>query len=404
MNSRIQRLSKISMFLLAILPILDYYVFAGQFNYADIAGILVFSLAFLCGVLHRYSIPKSYLLYWVYVTLQIYFIAGIGGWSDYIPGGVNFAMFSMFLFGFAATFKLDLLYKYMKWVFILASALLLFQQLIYLTSHIKVSVFLPLGNQLTYVGMTYKELVNVQSSISGGLIERFSSIFTEPSHFAQYGLLLLSIELFKPSNLNKLFTKFSIFIAIILILIQAGSGFIGLLAIAIIKLVYVVFITREKKYYFYLAILIPVLLVVVNSYLNSAAGAYISERTSELGLYDDRDQTNSTFVRVYYGWYAWGDLDIFHKLFGASRSYISALRESGFFNGVTYVFCTQGLVGFILLLSFFYIHCKGKTVLSAAIALIFLVISLFGSTYLGALMMIVTAVVLGSMWSSLELK
>lgn len=393
----------IPMLVLALYPILGYYVFAGQLDYAEIAGIIVLTYAIYGEKFTVKIIPNSYIIYWVYSALQMYFIAGIAGWSDYIPGGINLMMFSLFLFGFAATFNLDSLYNYMRWVFVLASILLILQLFIYYFIHIKISFFLPLGHQLTYIGMTYEELVSRQVSLDGGIIERFSSFFTEPSHFAQYGLLLLSLELFRGENKDKLFTKFSGYIVFTLFLIQAGSGFIGMLSLAIVKIIYILFVTRQKKYYFYLAVLIPLLAFVANLYMKSSSGTYISERTVEMGEYNDRDQTGSTFVRLYYGWYAYDDLDSAQKMMGTSRNYVQSLREAGFFNGVTYVLCSQGLIGLLLLIYFYFDCCRKRGVYSTALIIIFLVISLFGGTYMTAIMMITSAVLLGTKWATPEL-
>lgn len=387
---------KISMFILATFPILGYYVFSMQFSYSDIAGIVVFVLALANGKYRGFKIPHYYAMYWAYSALQIYLIAGIGGWSDYIPGGVNFLMFSLFLFGFSVLFNLDLLYKYMRRLFVLASVLLIVQIIAFYTTGHKISFFLPLGQMLTYQGFSYAELVEIHNEISTELIERFSSIFTEPSAFAQYAVFLLAIELFRGKNKNELLTKFSVFISVILVLIQAGAGYVGMLFVIIVKLIYVIFVTRRKKYYLYLAVLIPVFIYAINTFLLSSSGAYVAERTNEMAAFDDRDQTGSTFVRIYYGWYSFFDMDKVSQLLGTSRSYVSSLREGGFFNGITYVLCSQGAIGLILLIMFYVDCCRKNAFYVIALVLTFLIISLIGATYIGTFMMIVTTVALGS--------
>lgn len=389
-------IEKISMFILAIFPILGYYVFSGQFSYSDIAGIFVFILALTNGRFNAFKMPRYYVMYWVFSALQIYLIAGIGGWSDYIPGGVLLAMFSLYLFSFSVTFNIDLLYKYMRWLFIFSSILLVVQFVIFYTSGQKISFFLPLGETLTYGNMYFQELVKLHQEKGSYTIERFCSIFTEPSHFAQYAVFLLAIELFHGENINKLFTKFSIAIAVVMVLIQSGAGFLGMLFIATIKLIYIIFVTKQKKYYIYLTLLLPVLFYVVNTFLQSSTGVYVTERTEEMANFEDRDQSGSTFVRMYYGWYSYFDMDHMSQLLGSSRSYIGSLREGGFFNGVTYVLCSQGAIGLFLLIMFYIDCCRKNVFYVIVIVSTFLLISLIGATYLGGLMMIVTVVALGS--------
>ena len=245
--------------------------------------------------------------------------------------------------------------------------------------------------------MTYKQLISWQNEVGGELIERFSSLFSEPSHFAQYALLLLSIELFIGDNKNKLYTKFSIIIVAMLILIQSGAGFMGLGFLAIVKLLYILLVTRQKKYYFFLAVLIPAFVIGVRWYLNSQAGSYISERTEQLD-YTDETATNSGFVRMYFGWYKYGELSSTQKLLGTSRAAIGEMREGGFFNGVTNVLCSQGLIGLLLLILFYARTCKKKEPYSSVASLYLLFISLIASTYLGGLMLISASIALGTYW------
>ena len=386
------------MFLLAAFPILDYYYLGmSSFTFANIASLLLFVYTLLSGKFTFKRVPKYYYWYWGYSALQIYLIAGIGGWSDYIPGGVLFAIFSLAVFGYASYFDIYSLRKYMRWIFIVASALWFFQNMVWLSSHVKISTFLPLTNSILSSHMTYKELTLWQNEVGGELIERFSSIFSEPSHFAQYALMLLSIELFIGNNKNKLYTKFSIMIVAMLFLIQSGAGLMGLGFLAIVKLLYILLVTRQKKYYFFLAVLIPAFVIGVRWYLNSQAGSYVSERTEQLD-YTDETATNSGFVRMYFGWYKYGELSSNQKLLGTSRAAIGEMREGGFFNGVTNVLCSQGLIGLLLLILFYAKTCKKKDPYSSVASLYMLFISLIASTYLGGLMLISTAIALGVHW------
>lgn len=386
------------MFLLAAFPILDYYYFGmSSFTFANVASILLFVYTLLSGKFNFGRVPKYYYWYWGYSALQIYLIAGIGGWSDYIPGGVLFAIFSLGVFSYASYFDIYSLRKYMRWIFMVASVLWLFQNMVWLSAHVKISTFLPLTDSILSNHMTYKQLISWQNEVGGELIERFSSLFSEPSHFAQYALLLLSIELFIGDNKNKLYTKFSIIIVAMLILIQSGAGFMGLGFLAIVKLLYILLVTRQKKYYFFLAVLIPAFVIGVRWYLNSQVGSYISERTEQLD-YTDETATNSGFVRMYFGWYKYGELSSTQKLLGTSRTAIGEMREGGFFNGVTNVLCSQGLIGLLLLILFYAKTCKRKEPYSSVASLYLLFISLIASTYLGGLMLISASIALGTYW------
>lgn len=390
------KITVISMFVMAFYPILAYYnVFGDQLTYASVSVILLYIGTLMVKTRNIRVLPASYYIYWVYSALQIYLIAGISGWSDYIPGGVNFVIFTMAIYTFASNFNEELATKYLKWIFLASSILFLIQFLAYYGAHLRLSFFLPLGNKLTYAGLSYQDLVTIQSSSVLSEDNRFSSIFAEPSHFAQYTLIILAIEVFRDINKSKLYTIFSLYIVVILFLIQSGAGLIGALFIYVIKFVYLALVTRSPKYYFALSVLIPIFIFFANNYLNSSSGSYVSERIQEMADFDE-SQTNSTFVRLYYGWYAYGDFDSFSQLLGTSRNVLGSLRENGgFFNGVTTVLCTQGLIGGLLLL-LFYIQCCYRTkALSVTLALLFLLISLIGATYLTGIMVIFTTMILG---------
>ena len=186
-------------------------------------------------------------------------------------------------------------------------------------------------------------------------------------------------------------------IVAMLFLIQSGAGLMGLGFLAIVKLLYILLVTRQKKYYFFLAVLIPAFVIGVRWYLNSQAGSYVSERTEQLD-YTDETATNSGFVRMYFGWYKYGELSSNQKLLGTSRAAIGEMREGGFFNGVTNVLCSQGLIGLLLLILFYAKTCKKKDPYSSVASLYMLFISLIASTYLGGLMLISTAIALGVHW------
>ena len=390
------KLTEISMAMLAFYPILDYYYFVDNLlTYANIAGLILF-ITSLFYIPNKQRLPKTYIIYWIYSAFNIYFIAGIGGWSDYLPGGVNLIIFTLTMYALAQNFSFPKLYKYLKWIFLFASVLFLIQFSVFYLTGYKMAFFLPLGNSLSYVGFTYSELINLHHEVNGELIERFSSIFTEPSHFAQFSLILLTIELFDEEHATKLYTKLSIFICLILLLLQSGAGLLGMLFLYIVKILYIIVVVRQYKYFFLIILIVPIIAFGISRYLDSTQGAYVAGRLEQMSNTDETE-TSSTFVRLYYGWYAFGYLDTFHKLFGISRSYLANLREGGgFFNGITQILCLQGIIG-LLLLSLFHLYCcKKKPFVFYAIFLLFVQISLIGGTYLTSIMMLCTTILYGS--------
>ena len=397
MDNNTSILQKVSMLILVTYPILEVYSIGG--SKISIAGFLglclwVFTSAQkgLQGVFR--VMPTTYYLFWVYMAFQTYLIAGISGWSDYIPGGIDFVIFSLVLMTLTSNFDHALFYRYLKYVFLFSTALFLFQYATFYLTHHKISVFLPLSNQLLYCDFSYSELVERQLALSNSLIQRFSSIFCEPSYYAQYTLLVLCVELFRQENKEKLFTPFSLFIVAILIMTQSGSGMVGLLSIAIIKLLYVIFVTKKIKYYFYLIMLIPVAYWTVSYYISTTAGSLMMERVAEVN--GTAGENTSGFSRVVLGWTIFDGVPFFNKLFGNSRSFMQYYWDGGFFNGVTALLCNKGLLALALLTFTYYLSAKRQGIMCTAVLLLFMIISLFESTFLNGLMLLTSVLVFGT--------
>ena len=380
-------LSKLSMLLLASFAVLNVYRFVpSQLNYAYVLGLLLFLVTILKkGIKNPY--PISYLIFWGYCAIQIVVIAGTSSWQDYLPGGISLFFFSLCMGGFILNFNFNCLRKYITYTWLFAAILFIIQWIIFHTTGQKISVFLPLGNELTYEGLNYGEMIARQMTSTSEGQHRFSSIFAEPSYFGQYSLVALCTELFCNENKNKLITPLAIFICIIILLLQSGVGLLGMGFIALFKLVYIIFITKQPKYYIYLLLIVPILIWGISQYLNSAAGQYILGRMDQLA-YDDQSATNSGFVRLYYGYYAFGELSLQDKLLGVSRSAAQAMRDyGGFFNGISYILCSFGIIGLLLVILFLTFNCQKKNIFVVAMGLLYIVVSAIESTYLSSIMM-----------------
>lgn len=396
MDNNTSILQKVSMLILVTYPILEVYSIGG--SKISIAGFLglclwVFTSAQkgLQGVFR--VMPTTYYLFWVYMAFQTYLIAGISGWSDYIPGGIDFVIFSLVLMTLTSNFDHALFYRYLKYVFLFSTALFLFQYATFYLTHHKISVFLPLSNQLLYCDFSYSELVEIQVTLSNSLLQRFSSIFCEPSYYAQYTLLVLCVELFGQENEEKLFTPFSLFIVAILIMTQSGSGMVGLVIIAIMKLVQIIFITSKKVYYFYLLAIIPIAIWAISYYISTSMGASMMDRVSEID--GSKGEETSGFARIFLGWNIYDMLTPVQKVIGTDRAFMQYYWDGGFFNGITSLICSRGLIGLLLLIVAYLSSLRHSNPVCVYVLLIFLVISLFESTFLGGLMMLATTVAFG---------
>ena len=391
------KLSSFAMFVLALSPILFYYnIGDSKITILMLLGFLLLIGLFFGGHFSFKKLPNTYLLYWGWCTIQLYIIAGISGWSDYLPGGILLCVFSILLVVMVQLLNYDKLYHYMRWVFIVSSALLFFQYVIYLSDRTILFLVPPLTDNIG--GETIEELMarNARSITGGGV--RFSSIFMEPSYFGQYGLILLTMELFSEKNKNKLFTKFSLFIVITLLALRSGAGLLGLAIIGIVKVLYIIITTKNTRYYVLLAVLIPVVFLILKYYLASSSGAYVAPRMNEL---DASNEEGSGFSRIFFGWNYFLELDIKSMILGTSRNHAFGF-EKGFTNMVTYVVTSQGVIGLGLLIWFYVKESLKKPFIAWALVITMTTIALIEACYLGGLMLIVSSTIIGLKYSKIK--
>lgn len=386
-------LTKISMFLLASFSVLSVYRFApSQLNYSYVLGLCLFLISLFKRQM-RNPYPITYFIFWGYCAIQIIIVGGATSWQDFLPGGISFFIFSLCMAGFILNYNFDCLRKYLTYIWIFAAVLFFVQWILYYTTGQKISLFLPLGNELTYEGFSWSELHYIQISSSSEGHHRFSSIFAEPSYLGQYSLIALCMELFCNEHKSKLFTPLAGLICVVIILLQSGVGLLGMTFIALIKLLYIIFITRKTKYYIYLILIVPLLFLGISEYLGSTAGQYIAGRMNQLS-FDDETATNSGFVRLYYGYFAFSDLNIQDKIIGVSRQAAQSMRDyDGFYNGISFIMCSFGIIGLFLMLVFIFLNCYKKNILVNAMALLFIIVSAIESTYLSAIMMMTFVIV-----------
>ncbi|WP_276962577.1 hypothetical protein [Bacteroides graminisolvens] len=385
--------TKLSMFLLAFSPISFYYAIGeSPFNYFHLSGLIVFLLSFLNGRLNV-TLPKTYIFYWIWCALQIYFIVGVHGWTDYLPGGVFLCMFGISLLGYVAMFNFDYLYKYMKWIFIVASILYLIQFFYHLGTGTRLSFFLPLGYKTTYSGLSYSELIAIHEAGYGEILERFPSIFAEPSYFGQYLVLFLGIELFKGGNKSLLYTKFSLYIILMLVLLRSGAGFIGLLVLGTVKCIYIAVTTNNKKYYFYVVASIIIAILLTYTLIASDFGSYLSIRASELDANSD-----DSSIRLFFGWNQLGLWDWKNIILGGGRNIAANYTENEwgshqFINTAVVVIMYQGVIGAVLLLLSYVRNCRKNGILPIVLSIALLVFSFIENFLYGGIMTIVTSIV-----------
>ena len=392
-NTNKDRLSSFAMFVLAASPLLHYYnMGSSKISILAALGFLIFIITAFRNKLKLSVLPKSYWMYWVWCTIQMYYIAGIAGWSDYLPGGILLCIFSILLLAMIPNFDYDKLFKYMRGIFIVASAILIIQYSAFYILGEKWFFIPPLTNDIG--GFTIQELLERHTTSEGS--GRFCSIFIEPSYFGQYSLVLLTMELFRHEVKDKLYSKFSLFIVLVLILLRSGTGLLGLLIVVMVKIFYILIVTKQLHYIFLLAVLVPAIYFATRYYLSTSMGAYVVGRASELNV----DSENSSgYSRLFYGWQVFEELSLTQKILGTSRNVATEAYENGFSNMITYVVTSQGVIGLCLLAYFYIKMCVNKKIIHIALVIVLITIALIEACYLGGLMLIISVALISNNYS-----
>ena len=221
---------KISMLLLATLPILAWYKipFPVGLGYALVLFISAYVIVKQnCKIS---IVPSSFWIVVGYISLMWIYHNHFSIKSLFPPGGWQFFIFLMSIIWGVIAFDGRLLQKYMRWIVLISIGLFCLQIVFMMLYGANVICFVPnLTGAFTYEGMTYSELASHQMHASP------SSIFLEKSYMAYYLISYLAIIWFR--DRDTLANKEVILIIVTLIALRSGSGMIGLTVLGITKLV-----------------------------------------------------------------------------------------------------------------------------------------------------------------------
>jgi len=313
-----------------------------------------------------------------------------------LPGGFAFCMFSLQLGYGTKLFDINYLYKYLRIISVVSIVVLVLQDLSYYAIGYRFSGLLPFG-KLTD-GLPISVLIHIQNHM-----DRSCSIFREPAHVATFLLVVLAIELFWKGQ-GRLYTRFSIFLGVGLLVLRSGNGLLGLSLLAIVKFYY--YIKKNKSKYGFISLIFGVIcsVVVVHYYGTTETGAETMERVSEF----ENNERSKSYIRIYRGFVLLSDSPGYVKIFGTNNEGILKITRTSkaaylfdghneqadlYFNGIQSIILHDGFVGLSLFLIYIFSCLKKAGELSTALGLTLAVISFVGGTYLSSLMLTVCIII-----------
>lgn len=378
--------------LLVLYPLLNIYSLPGLTSFSIAHAILVFLFTFAIMRRNKFSfrLPYGFKLYWCYVSVMYIILAPSFSIGLFIPGGYAFCIWLLLFVLCINYFDYSLFKKYYRIVFICCSVAFLYQEISYNILGSRPLFMLP----LPFYGLDQQEILMNQLQLN-----RSSCFFLEPSHFAQFILPLFAIEIFENSN-DKILNGFSLYIIFVLLLLQSGVGFAGLLILLSIRLL--TFLKHSNKKYKYQTFLlfIPFLVCCVSIYLRTEVGQGIITRASGLGLSEDAESA----TRIIKGYFVYSELPFINKLLGYHINEISNFAASSryshlfvssktgdfalYLNGFQQVLILNGLIGVILLFRIFLSLYKGNNLLSKSLIILFISLLFISDQYLSQAMLI----------------
>ena len=387
-RNRTQWLHKLSMALLATLPLLAWYKipFPVGLGYALVLFLSVYTIArsrFKINV-----VPNTYWMVFTYVCFMWMYNHGFEIWTLFPPGGWDFFIFLLALLWGITTFDLVLLKKYMQWVVMISGILFWIQFVLVFETGSNPFCFVPnLTGAFTYEDFTYGDIV---AKHMRGLP---CSIFLEKSYLAYYFLTYLTLIWFEIDKEKKLFSKEIVFVIATLIASQSGTALVGLSILFTTKIFLMYWNTNSKRRIILIIFAVPLIIGVTYIYITTELGQQMLSRRFELF-----DEHTSGYSRIVGGYVMFEQLKLNEQFFGITdyRDRFGFLLNDGNFkfycNGIQTILLSLGYIGTLLYLIFYINLFRNISLTSRMCVIILLVMGLLESNYLNPYMMLLTII------------
>ena len=386
------KLSRISMLLLALYPLLDWYEIPFSLS---LGSTLILCLSTFIIAYCRFKInvlPASFLIVFLYVSIVWYTRHNYELWAIFPPGGWLFFLFCMSVISGTITLDVKSLQKFMKYIVWLSILLFWIQFIKIQITGVNICFVPNLTGKFTYEYLTYNELV------SRHIISTHPcSIFLEKSYMAYYLSTYLTIVLFGPKRKERWWNKEVIIICITLAFLRSGSGIISMILLLLIKTLNSFWNSNITRGIILIAFSLPILIGTFWVYSRLETGSEVLERRNEVFT-----EGTSGYGRVFAGYVMFGTQEFSEKMWGTMKQ--NLVDEYGYhkgddkvlyINGVQTILITLGYVGMAIYYLFFYYLFRGVTSLGRMSIIVLLIMALLESNYLNPYMTLLTTIPCG---------
>ena len=327
------------------------------------------------GVLTGYRV---FMLYMLFIPPIVSFIAGLPGnyLTSFFP--VSLLFYTVAFYVLLPNLDMNYVLKYYKYLVYISVGLFIMQELSYYSIGTRPTLYLPL--EMYYEGSSLSEFTASRASM-----ERSSSFFLEPAHFAQYILPYYCLTMFKTIKKKALSKEFMV-LTLTFLFLKSGSGYVGFMVIYGSVLFLKGYVPIKVKFAI-LSVIVCALIIVVVFFISNPFLLDILLRLNEVtSLEVSAYGSQSGFLRIWRGYFIYDNLAPIYKILGVgtgSFEYVSSLTyipgsrfEGSFFNGIQTLLVSGGIIGTVLFFRFIYIISKrmsreGSIIIICMISLFF---------------------------------
>lgn len=382
-------LHKVSMALLALLPMLSWYKIPFPVGLGSALLLFLSVFTIIKRGFHINVLPLTFWMVCAYVSFMWMYNHNFGLFTLFPPGGWNFFIFLLALLWGIITFDLVLLKKYMRWIVLISGVLFWIQLMLLITTGSSQFCFVPnLTGSFIYQDFTYADVV--AKHISGNAP---CSVFLEKSYLAYYFVTYLALVWFEADKKDKLFTIEIFFVILTLVASRSGTALVGFSVLFTIKLISKYWTADIGRRIIMLVFIVPLVLGCIYFYVSTELGQYMMSRITEFSTED-----TSGYTRVVGGYIMFDQLSLEQKIIGISDARERFGIESWdgriifFANGIQTILLNLGYIG-ALLYFLFYANIFLRVNLTSKMSIIVLLImSLLESNYLNPYMMLLTII------------
>ena len=389
-------------FLLVFMPLLAPYRFPG--TGINLQTLALFGLT--CYTLFKkgfyFSFPNKYFKYFLIYALIVPFV-GLSIYlntSRFFSSFIPIATFSLAFLSIRKFLVFNTILRYYRKITYATLIVFFFQEITFRFLGWRVVGLLP------FLPNTYEQVDMSDYITTFAQLERSSSVFLEPAHFAQYIIGYLCLRLAYLYYNNKILDIDVAVVTLALILSFSGSAYL-LLSVILITYFYYCKITRMYK------ICIVLLFIAASSsmlflYSQSEQGSRIIKRANSLSISLDENEADygeSEFVRIYRGWFVYQDMPYKYKCSGVGSAYVSSFIESSrwitmfnederYVNNAQVLMMGYGLIGTFLFMCFIICAFQANGIHSKLLFVAFITLCFFESFWCQPLMLIYLSIAL----------